>query len=389
MPLRSIPVRQIISSLTEASNRFLDPASPARKIATREVASQTGFSEPTVEQALDWTFSEINPENLRRLLVSELGSEDAADDPALPSPRQTLLIAAGTIFQPAVNGVVFSLLIKSPIVVKCSSHEQALLPLFVRTLREIDPDVGGAAAVTVLEESVWTDADAVVVYGSDETISAVRSRIPKGGDARFIGHGHKISVAVVGGEALQSDATALDAARDLALDVAMYDQSGCLSPHCAYVETGGAVKPEAFAERLAGELESLSLRLPPGRMPVEQSAAVQTLRAEFEFRGGAHFFGNRLSFTVVVDPDPSFRPSPLGRTVFVKPIVTVSGLAEHLKPLAGHLQGIGAAPADCIRNLHLPLRALGASYFCPLGRMQRPPLDWQNGGVPCLKSLLK
>ncbi len=380
-----------MAALEKAAGPFLDPAAAVRRQAISEVSARSGFSEPMVALALDWTFSEISVGQMRRLLISELGSETAADDPALRPPRLTFLIAAGAIFQPAVNGVVFSLLIKSPIAVKCSSHEPVLLPLFVQTLRDIDPDVGNAVEAGLMAsdeiDHMSSKADAVVAYGSDETISAVHARISK--RKKFIGHGHKLSVAAIGAGALQNDLSAQAAARGLALDVAMYDQSGCLSPQCVYVESGAKIGPEEFAGVLAGELAALAKRLPPGRLSVEQAGAIQTLRGEFEFQGGPFFFGDKLSYTVVVDRDPSFRPSPLGRTILVKPLEKLSDLPVFLKSAEGHLQAIGAAPFDDVQRVIDPARALGASYFCPLGQMQRPPLTWQNAGLPCLRSLLE
>lgn len=391
-----------MAALEKTAGQFLDTEAAARRQAISEVSARSGFSGPIVAQALDWTFSEITIGQMRRLLISELGSDDVADDPALRSPELTFLIAAGAIFQPAVNGVVFSLLIKSPIAVKCSSHEPVLLPLFVRTLRGIDPGVGSAAEAALLAhdrvDQLLSKADAVIAYGSDETISLIRSRMfpsPRRGEGegegqrkKFIGYGHKTSLAVVGSGSLRKNIDARAAARGLALDVAMYDQSGCLSPQCVYVESGAKTGPEEFAGMLAGELATLTKSLPPGPLGIEQAGAIQSFRGEFEFQGGPVFFGDRLSYTIVVDRDPAFRPSPLGRTILVKPVEKIFDLPVFLKSVEGHLQAVGATPVDDIQDMINPLRALGASYFCPLGQMQRPPLAWQNAGVPCLRSLL-
>lgn len=397
--LRRIPVRKIMAALETTAKRFLDPASEIRMEAVREAGRRSGFSEPVIAQALDWTFSEITVSRMRRLLVSELGSDDAADDPALPSPRQILQICGGSIFQPAVNGVVYSLLVKSPILLKCSAHESVVLPLFVRAIRDADGVIGSAVQAAYwrgvdLERTneALNKSDAVIVYGEDDTLSAVRSRtLP---DALFIGHGHKISAAGVGAEALRNAADARDAARKLALDVSMYDQSGCLSPQCVHVETGGGISPDAFAGMLAEELSDCAKLLPPGRAAADHAAAVRAFRNEFEFResqkdGAVCFFGDRLSYTVVVDPDPAFRPSPLGRTVLIKPIDDLSRLPEVLTPLAGHLQAVGCAPVKRLSPIADHLHRLGASLFCDLGRMQRPPLGWQNAAIPCLRGLLR
>lgn len=377
-----------MASLEAAAGELLAPGSALRHRAVREGAAQSGFSAPMIERALDWTFSEITAGEMRRVLIDDLGSDDAADDPAIRSPGATLLIAAGAIFQPAVNGVVYSLLVKSPIVVKCSSHEKTILPIFTDALRSVDPDVGAAVEAGYFDHSdiAALNADTVVAYGSDETITAIRASAPP--CARVVGHGHKVSVAVIRDGALQNEAGALDAAKGLAIDVAMYDQSGCLSPHCAFIAAGAPVAPARFCEMLAGEMQLLAESLPAGRMDVAQAGEIRNFRGDYAFHGAPCFFGDRLAYTIVIDTAPIFHPSPLGRTILVKPVRSLAEVAALLQPQDGRLQGVGAAPVDDLEILEPLLRRLGASYFCPPGLMQRPPLTWRNAGVPCLRSLL-
>lgn len=394
--LKRIPVRRIIEVFEKVSDRFLDSASSLRAEAVRQLSAEGGFSAPMAERALDWTFSEINGSRMRRLLVEELGSDDAADDPALRSPRLTVLIAAGSIFQPAVNGIVYSLLIKSPILVKCSSQETRLLPDVVRAIRETDEAIGNAAHARLLTRdetfAAIAKADTVVAYGSDETIAAVRGRIA--GPAKLIGHGHRISAAAIGRGALRNIPSAKDAARDLALDIAMYDQTGCLSPHCVFIETGGEVGPGRVSEILAEELSASASAIPPAKLHLDQAALIRSFRNEMEFRAAAEpgvscVFGDNLAYGIVVDPGPEVRESPLGRTIVLKAVENVNAISDLLTPLAGRLQGFGARPLDDFEPLFETLRRFGASYFCDLGRMQRPPLDWKNAGIPCLRGLFR
>ena len=395
--LKKIPVAQICAALEETAKRFLNPQSPWRHRAIFETAAQAGFTEPMIRQALDWTFSEMTAGRLLQLVVAELGSAGAPDDESMRSPSLVFLTAAGAIFQPAIYGIACALLVKSPILVKCSSHERQMIPLFVECLRDVTDDIGQAAQAGYWpgqdRDDLWAKADAFLAFGSDETISDIRARISVG--TIFIGHGHKISVAVVGQGSLNSISDAQGTAKRLAIDIAMYDQSGCLSPQNVWIETGGRVGPGQFAGMLSEELAGLAGTLPPGPFGVGQAAAISAFRSEYEFRSAAGhgacrcFFGDRLSYTVIVDPDPSFCPSPLGRTILVKPIDRISEWAGCLTSIAGHVQGIGAAPMADFREVFRDCRNLGASYFCEIGRMQRPPITWQNGGIPCLRSLLK
>jgi hypothetical protein len=82
-----------------------------------------------------------------------------------------------------------------------------------------------------------------------------------------------------------SDAASLT--RFAALTPAVYaawDQLGCLSPHVFYVQQGGAVNAEQFAERLADELAAREQSEPRGTPPAATAATIASRRAFYEVR---------------------------------------------------------------------------------------------------------
>ncbi|HTU63780.1 MAG TPA: acyl-CoA reductase, partial [Polyangiales bacterium] len=82
--------------------------------------------------------------------------------------------------------------------------------------------------------SVRDDASATAAASSDEASADLESsRLP-----RIIAHGHGLSAAYVARSALSSSEEAARAAERVALDIAAYDQHGCLSPHFVLVEPG-------------------------------------------------------------------------------------------------------------------------------------------------------
>ena len=102
--------------------------------------------------------------------------------------------------------------------------------------------------------------------------------------------------------------------------------------------------------------------------------------AEFEVLAGREnrvFHGH--AWTVLYETDPAFLPSPLGRTVRVKPIKDIMDVAEHLRPWQAVLQAVGVAAAPKrLRPVAEALSALGVIRICPIGRMQSPPLGWHG-----------
>ena len=62
-------------------------------------------------------------------------------------------------------------------------------------------------------------------------------------------------------------------------DIAAWDQSGCLSPHAIYVETGGPIGPERFAELLAAELAKRETTHPRGELTFDEHSSIARRRS--------------------------------------------------------------------------------------------------------------
>jgi hypothetical protein len=286
-------------------------------------------------------------------------------------PGVTAVWLAGSIPTASFAALLAPLLAGSAVYAKPASADRASPELFAASLREIDPQVGAALAlgddVQALER-----ADAVVASGSDEAVRAVRAAVPPA--TPFVAHAHKLSLAAVG--------PAIDlgsAARRVALDAALWDGRGCLSPAWVLVVDG----PRGRAAGLAEHQGSLL----PG-----EHARLHERRAAAAIRAGAllHTPGDATAWTVVVEPGPG-RPEP-GALRFV-PIVPVSGLDEIARfcaQLRPHLSALGHAGFGLDRRpLERALASGGGSRLCPLGRMQLPPIDWRHDGQETIGSLLR
>ena len=234
------------------------------------------------------------------------------------------------------------------------------------------------------EDVALAAADLVVASGDDATISDLAGRAR----GRFIGHGHRVSFAVVAGEVVADDARALRAAEQLAEDIALWDQRGCLSPQLCFVE-GTIDAATRFGELVANALRPLARRLPAARLSEAERLAVRRFRDEAEWRGyggaGTALFAldGDGDGTVVVEPVPIFRPTPLCRSLRVLPVADLADLGAVLAPVRAALEGAGlAASPRRWPQVAQFLAAQGVHRICPLGEMQRPPLDWRQGGRP-------
>jgi hypothetical protein len=231
-----------------------------------------------------------------------------------------------------------------------------------------------------LNQSWVQDAEAIVVFGTDETIHEFSRRLLP--TQRLLAHGHKTSLGLIRSP---FDRNVVNGA---ALDVFVFDQLGCLSPQLYYV-AGDSV---GFASLLATRLEELCRTTPVTNVrEYEIAAALRSCREEWKYRAATEpgvlvwESPGTLEWVVIHDPAPCLVPNPLYRTIFIKPMP--SDLGSVLAPIRRHISTVGLHPVDR-DSVELATR-LGAQRVCQIGQMQNPPLTWHHDGWPTLASLVR
>jgi len=226
-----------------------------------------------------------------------------------------------------------------------------------------------------LADSWLERADAVVVFGDDETIAHFRGQLRPG--QIFSAHGHKVSLGFVFEDAAYASVNAA------AEDTAAFDQLGCLSPHAFYV----AGDARSYAARLAQVLDRMALE----EVPMEASLAIRAWREDYGFRAAngepclVLASTNTTQWTVVYDETPGFPMTPLYRCIVVKPLP--ADLTTELRMVARHLSCAGIFPATP-QNAEGLIRH-GFSRICALGQMQKPQWTWHQDGTDPLAELVR
>lgn len=404
------PVAEIVEVVDRVAARLLDPADPLRQTAERALPPMTSYSPPMIRLVLDRMAADWRAAPLRELLRSEFGDPRVLDgfhptqrgggERMAIGPRLVANVFSGNVPGVAVTALVRCLLLKSAAIGKTAVGEPLLAALFARGVAEVDPGLGACLAVTYwsggddeMERTAIESADAVVVYGGADAVSAVRERTPRG--TRFLGYGPKISFGVVGRDAL-TPAAAAEAARGAALDASTFDQQGCVSPHLFYVEEGGEVSPREWAALLAREMEAVERELPRGTLAPRESSSIRQLRAVAEFAqaggGGTELHASRegTAWTVIHEPDASFTASCLNRVVRVKPVADLAEIPALVERFGPFLQtvGVAAAPHEA-RMLAAGLARVGVARVSALGDMAWPPQTWHHDGRPPLRELVR
>jgi hypothetical protein len=380
--------REVIEEMVRGSGRW--------QRAIQEIAASLGYSESLLAVSLG-------------ALISPL--RNAGEFAYKVRQRRELLgfIMPGNLPGAGIHELVVALVAGCGAMVKTSSSEPVFFEALAETLRELDShfesDFGARLQVfswgrecADLTDALLKNCDRMIAFGDDATITQLEVRARH---QRLIAYGSRASGAAVMREALQGTAMA-QTADALALDCAMFDQRGCLSPHHIFVEER--------AREFASEMSAAFSRLAPllgardasRRLGLQDAAAIRRARETARSRrlGGQDvelWEDPHFQWTVVFDSSTSFTPSPGFRTVYVSPFSDPSDLERRLEPVRGRLEGFaiatGESAAGAISWTHnrlaelsrlQPVRSIaercGATYICTPGEMQSPPLTWPHGG---------
>lgn len=390
--LRLRPVDAVLASIDRVIATWLEPDSAWRRRAEQALPGATGFSQPMIRHGLPLLLEPLRARAIGALLDDELGDRTILDaraqDCRAIGPALITHVLSGNIPGLAAAPIVLSLALKSAALVKSAAGDPVFPALFAASMREVDEELAQCLVVThwrggdtAIEEVAFSAADTVVASGSDASIAAIGSRVR----GRFIGHGHKVSFAVIGAECLGDAAAAHDLAHRLAYDVSLWDQQGCLSPQLCYVEAGSSVTLEQFAGLLAEALASFALELPPRTLSIEEKAEILRFRQTTEWHGARTLRASAHStdWTVSIEPDAEFLPSCLNRCIRLKVVGDVVALGAALAPHRPHLEAVGlAVGARRAVSISDVLTASGVHRICPIGTMQMPTLAWRQSGRP-------
>lgn len=400
--------KQIIRTISVLAEEWCDPESPFRRQVRAASPQQTGFPPEVVDAGLQAFFESVDEQALLGLIEQDLGHPDRLDQlVATPieraSRRQAIAtgpelivhITGGLLPNPAIVSLILGLLLRAAQFMKCATGTAFIPRLFAHSLRQIDSALASTIEIAEwpggtepLEEALFAQADVVCATGNDDTLRAIRARLPA--HVRWVGYGHRLSIGYVAKESMRRQQL-VQLAERIAEDVAAWNQLGCLSPHVIYVEKGGQVEPKELAAAIAQALDQMERVRPRGPIPIEVASTIRQMRDFYQIRAAAlpstrvWMSHNSTAWTVIYDEEPNFQPSCLYRTLFVKAVCSLEEALEGANRLRGKISTVGlAAPPSRAEQIVQALSSWQVCRICPFGHMQRPPLTWRHDGRPSL-----
>jgi len=213
-----------------------------------------------------------------------------------------------------------------------------------------------------------------IAWGGREAVETVVN-YPSMMDSETIIFGPKLSYAVIAMEELSSEQAARKLARKVSVDVSVFDQSGCASPHNLYIEKGGVVTPERFCEILAESFPKTEVQIPKPFISPEQISAIHSSRGEYDFKGKV-WGSDTTSWTVLYSDDNELCKPVYSRVLMVHPVEHINDALVHIQD---YIQTIGiAAPEEKAIDFANRATMAGVSR-CPLiGRMLNFEMPWDG-----------
>ena len=234
---------------------------------------------------------------------------------------------------------------------------------FSRHAAKLGEEMSKAAKVRI----AWGGKEAV------ETVAAYPSTI----DCETIIFGPKLSFAVIAKEALSGEQDAKKLARRVSVDVSIFDQAGCASPHNLYIERGGAVSPERFCEILAEAFPKTEVQIPKPTVSPEQISAIHSIRGVYDFKGKV-WGSPTMSWSILLSDE---KDSELCKPVYSRALMVheVEDIAQTLDLIEDYIQTIGIeAPIERAIEFADKATAKGVSRLPKIGRMLNFEMPWDG-----------
>ena len=234
---------------------------------------------------------------------------------------------------------------------------------FSRNARELGKMMSLASKVRI----AWGGRDAV------ETVASFPSSI----DSQTVIFGPKLSYAVIAKEMLDSELSAKKLARRVSVDVSLFDQAGCASPHNLYIEKGGEVSPERFCEILAEIFPKTELQIPKPSISPEQASAIHSARGVYDFKGNV-WGSESMSWSILLSNEKACEwcKPVYSRVLMVHEVDHINDALAHVEDF---IQTIGVAASEDKAIAFANIAASkGVARFPLIGRMLNFEMPWDG-----------
>ena len=301
---------------------------------------------------------ELSPENARACWDMALRCAALANVSAPvagKAPGRVLIIASANVFTAPLEWAWQLTSRGVGVILKPARAQEAVCRALAEEMPDVEVRAWKGGNDLAAETATLGEVHGVIAFGEDETLAALSGRIPD--NLPFCAFGAKFAVAVV--DAL--DATNADA---LAMDAALYDGRGCMSPIAVFART-------MDRSALADALERAETRWPRGTLSGSEGVRLRSGRLLGRSNETCRFEPiENERYAAFALPAAALGSGGGPRQLVVHPWEEPTDVANALRPFGGALGTMGTTHALAAE---LSPMLDGARRWCSVGKMQMPP----------------
>lgn len=390
--LQDTPLEEIIRFLSELGRRLRLQDNPLMQAALELALDAGELTEPLIRPMFEHLPNWFERDLLEEVVETHIGRdylEGWVEHPVLPQTRiravgtRNVHIIAGNVPHMAAISVINSALTKCDSLIKVPSNDPFTAMAVVQTMIELDADhpVTKHVAVaywkggdTEVEREVYRPSriDKLNAWGGMASMKHIQQYLVPG--IELIPNNPKVSIAIVGHEALQSEDAMREAAVGVALMAGRLNQSGCSNARLVYVECDTGEDDLERLEALGREIHRTFDLLPQDESTVPKVPApdladeMDALSLDEEFY---RVIGDASSAGVVVSrtEDPvDFADRLRNRVVNLVPIADIERVTSWVSEAT---QTVGIYPSSLRDRLRDALALSGVQHI----RALRTSLD--------------
>jgi len=404
-PAFELPLAEIIDFLAELGRRLDLDANPHLQEALSASVSFSSLGARILEQGYRGLKHAFQPEAMWFTVDQEVGRDvldgwkevtDLAGDirRVRAFPPRLVHILAGNAPGVTAATILRGALTKGVNLLKLPSNDLFTGTAILRTMAEVDAEHPVTQSFSCV---YWRGGDAIVegalfrsqyfdrisAWGGDAAIRSAIKYVAPGFD--LVSFDPKVSISLLGREALTSSETITESATAAAIDAGLFNQEICAAARFVYAEgTRAELAPwcEELAAQLAIEREFCDAVVPTP-LPAEirdQIGVLQSLSDTFDVFG----VDDGSGLVLLTDDPVEFHPS--AKTVNVVALPRLEDAFDHVNVAT---QTIGLYPADRAAELRDGLAARGMQRLVPLGEVIRVAPGFPHDGFYPLHRFVK
>jgi hypothetical protein len=234
---------------------------------------------------------------------------------------------AGNVEILGIFSVIQAIITKNVSIIKAPSNYKLLLKL-IKSIEKINTEkILGCDLIKCIEiiyvdrndidnqKKLSENVDVRIAWGGEEAVKSILS-LPKSPFCEDIIYGPKYSYAIIDQSSLLKNSEKI--AQKIAMDVSMFDQYACSSPHTVFIESNEDNIIENFARKIAKSLNDVNRILIP-KKEISPSKALEILdtRTEFELKGEV-IASKGTEWTVIVSNEKNLARPIFSRVIHVR-----------------------------------------------------------------------